>query len=511
MVSIYIYDIGFLVLFSLFVTLFLYKRRKNLKREGIMYLYRTRVGIKFIDYVGTKYKKFLTVYAFLGVVFGYLLMASMIWFLWKLLSIYLFNPEIVRMIKIPPLMPLIPYLPEAFSVSFLPPFYFTYWIISIAVIALFHEFAHGIIARRYNIRILTTGFGFLGPFLAAFVEPDEKEMEDKPKYHQLAVLSAGVFTNLILAVLFFLLLSFFFLWAYAPAGAVFNTYTPGAVEIAGIGMIGGQVVAESSSQGILKLIEDNGLEDSLVLGSNGNELKLTEVIVNGGKYYTNIENLEYQLENPVVEGKVALFEDLPAINAGLRGAITGVDDVEIKDIDGLGSALENYSPGDSVKITTKDKKEILEYNLVLGSDTRHKEGIKGEFYNLKGDVEVDNSERAVIGISSSKGGGSERILGQITEFFNFFKKDGTHYEARFNPELVLFIYNLIWWLALINLSVALINMWPVAIFDGGRFFMLTVWAITGSEKFAMKAFKFVTYLILASLALLMVGWFWAIF
>lgn len=490
MVSIYVYDIGFLVLFSLFVFLFLYKNRKGLKKEGIMYLYRTRVGIKFIDYVGTKYKKFLTVYAFLGVVFGYLLMATMIWFLYKLLQVYLFNPEIVRAIKIPPLMPLIPYLPEAFSVSFLPPFYFTYWIISIAVIALFHEFAHGIIARRYNIRILTTGFGFLGPFLAAFVEPDEKEMEDKPKYQQLAVLSAGVFTNLILAVLFFLLLSFFFLWAYAPAGAIFNTYTPGVVEIAGISMIGGQVVGDSSAEGVLKVIEDNGLEDSLVLGDG--DLKLTEVTVNGERYYTNIENLEFQLENPVLDGQVALFEDLPAINAGLRGAIVGVNDKVVEDSEGLSLALSEYSVGDEVTITTKDGEETLEFEMALGEDP-------------------NEPGRGIIGVGMIGRGSNERVLGQITEFFNFFKKDGTSYEPRFNPELVIFIYNLIWWLALINLSVALINMWPVAIFDGGRFFMLTVWAITGSEKFGMKAFKFVTYLILASLALLMLGWFWAIF
>ncbi len=491
MVSIYIYDIGFLILFSLFVFLFLHKRRKNLKKEGIMYLYRTRVGIKFIDYIGTKYKKFLTVYAFLGVVFGYLLMASMIWFLYKLLEVYLFNPEIVRAIKIPPLMPLIPYLPEAFSVSFLPPFYFTYWIISIAVIALFHEFAHGIIARRYNIRILTTGFGFLGPFLAAFVEPDEKEMEDKPKYQQLAVLSAGVFTNLILAVLFFLLLSVFFLYAYVPAGAIFNTYTPGVVEMAGIGMIGGKMVNDNSVEGILKLIEDNNLEDSLILGDSGNDLKLTEVIVDGDKYYTNINNLEFQLENPVVEGKIALFGDFPAINAGLRGAIIGIDDKKVSDMKDLGNILGDYNVGDEVTITTKEGNEILEFDLVLG-----------EYPNDLG--------RAIIGINLATQS-NERILGKITEFFNFFKEEGTKYEARFNPELVLFIYNLIWWLALINLSVALVNMWPVAIFDGGRFFMLTVWAITGSEKFAMRAFKFVTYLILASLALLMVGWFLAIF
>ena len=108
-------------------------------------------------------------------------------------------------------MPLIPYLPSIFKISFLPPFYFTYWILAIAIIAIFHEFAHGIVAKRYGIRIKTTGFGFLGPFLAAFVEPDEKQMQKKSKFQQITVLSAGTFTNLILSLLFFLLLSGFFI------------------------------------------------------------------------------------------------------------------------------------------------------------------------------------------------------------------------------------------------------------------------------------------------------------
>ena len=160
--SFYLYDITFLVIFTLFVVLFLYKRRANLKKEGIMFLYRTQVGVKFINHVGTKYKKSLKVFSFLAIISGYILMAVMMYLLGRLIYIYLFVPEVVRAIKIPPLMPLIPYLPEVFKIDFLPSFYFTYWIIAIAVIAFFHEFAHGIVARRYGIKIHTTGFGFLG-------------------------------------------------------------------------------------------------------------------------------------------------------------------------------------------------------------------------------------------------------------------------------------------------------------------------------------------------------------
>jgi len=489
MASFYIYDIGFLIIFSLFVGIFLYKRRHNLKREGIMYLYRTRVGIKFINYVGTKYKRTLTVFGFIGVITGYFLMVVMLYFLYKLVYIYLFAPDIVRAIKIPPLMPLIPYLPAAFKISFLPPFYFTYWIISIAVIAIFHEFAHGIIARRYNVRIHTTGFGFLGPFLAAFVEPDEKEMQEKSKYQQLAILSAGVFTNLILAVIFFLLLSVFFVAAYAPAGYIFNDYAVQIVEVSMITMIGGKFVDDASNQGILRLIKENNLTDDFVLGSNGNNLNLIKITANGNTYYMTVDNLKIQLEQDFPH--VILYGDFPAINAGLKGAIIKINDNDIKGINDLTKIMEGYNPGDEIKIVTKTTdNKILEYDIVLGEDP-----------NQEG--------RAIIGTRTREISG--RLLGKIFNFFNFFKEPGTNYEPRFNADFVVFIYNLIWWLALINLSVAMVNMWPVAIFDGGRFFMLSVWAITGSEKFAMASFKFMTYLILGSLLLLMFGWFVAVF
>jgi membrane-associated protease RseP (regulator of RpoE activity) len=487
--SFFIYDIGFLVLFSLFVGIFLWKRKKNLQREGIMYLYRTKVGVKFINYVGTKYKRTLRAMSFLAVISGYVLMLSMVYFLGKLIYIYFFVPEIVRAIKIPPLMPLIPYLPSLFKIDFLPPFYFTYWIIAIACIAIFHEFAHGIIAKRYGVNIKTTGFGFLGPFLAAFVEPDEKQMEKKTKFQQIAVLSAGTFVNLILALIFFLILAGFFVLAYQPAGAMFNSYATGIVTISGISMIDGIDIDNPTKESLLEIIEENNFTDDLVLGTNGNQMNLTKVVANGDKYYITIDNLKQQLE--VQEEFVALFVDMPAINVGLRGVIIQIEDEEIKTTEDVSLVLGNLNPRDEITVTTRDSEEILTYTFELGEHPQ-------------------DPSRAMLGIGY-QGAQSGGIAGTVSDVFNFFKKPATAYTPRFNADIILFIYNLIWWLALINLSVALINMWPVAIFDGGRMFMLTVWAITGSEKVGKIAFKIMTYLILAALVGLMFGWFAAIF
>jgi len=456
-----------------------------------MYLYRTKVGIKFIDYVGTNYPRALSVFGFLGVVSGYCLMVVMVFMLGLLVKTYLFNPNLVRTIKIAPLMPLIPYVDTLFQVSFLPPFYFTYWIIAIAVIAIFHEFAHGIIARRYGVKIKTTGFGFLGPFLAAFVEPDEKQMQKKSKYQQISILSAGTFTNLILAILFFMILSVFFLISYAPSGVIIGGYIAEPVKISAISSLGGIAFNNVSKANLSYAINNGNLSNDLMINILGKDEYATKIIADNRTYYMTKKLLQEQLN--ITNEQLILFPNLAAIQSGMRVGeiITKIDNQKIGDLDDLSDVLNKSKIGQSMKVTTTYNKTVKEYNIVLGE------------YPAK-------NGKAVIGIAFAQID-DKRLIAKISNFFNFFKKSSTDYAPRFNNSLVIFIYNLIWWLALINLSVALMNMLPVGIFDGGRFFMLSVWAITKNQKVAEIAFKITTYIILFAFLSLMVGWAFAMY
>ena len=176
-------------------------------------MYRTQFGIKAIDYVAKKYKKSLNVLQYISIICGFMLMILILVLFFQITYIYVSSPEIVKSVKVPPVIPLIPYLPEIFNIDFLPPFYFTYWILILAIIAISHEFAHGIFAKFHNIKIKSTGFGFLGPFLAAFVEPDEKQMNKKSIKAQLSVLCAGTFANIIMSIIFTIVLVLFFLFS----------------------------------------------------------------------------------------------------------------------------------------------------------------------------------------------------------------------------------------------------------------------------------------------------------
>jgi len=463
-------DIILLVIFVIFISSFLYMKRKNLKKEGLLFLYKTTWGIKLINRIGKKYKKTLKFLSYVSIGIGYILMASMLYLFGKIIYIYIAYPSIVRAIKIPPITPLLPYLPQAFKLDFLPPFYFTYWIIILALIAITHEFMHGIFMRRYNIKIKSTGFGFFPfffpIFLAAFVEQDENSMKKSSPFKQMAVLAGGTFANVLTAILFFGIMCIFFITAFAPAGVVFNTYSYSIVGIAGITSMNNISLENATYENILNLSKEEGLN---------------EIEYKNKTYLINKIGLEEQKGATVY---IALYDNLPAIRAEIDGAIIKINDTKIKDWNSFDEEILKYSPNDNITITTKEDDLIKDYEIMLGEDS-------------------DNSEKAVIGIAyveqKSKG-----FIRQIVDKLSSFKKKYIHYEPKF--EAVIFIYDLLWWIVLISISIALMNMLPMGLFDGGRFFYLTILSLTKSKKKAELWFKISTNFLLFLFLLLMVLW-----
>jgi membrane-associated protease RseP (regulator of RpoE activity) len=464
------YDIGLLIIFVIFVAIFLYRKKKNLKKEGLLFLYRTSWGIRLINKVGNKFKRTLNFLSYVVIGLGYLLMGTMLYLFGKIVWLYVIHPEVVRAIKIPPIMPLVPYLPQIFKLDFLPPFYFIYWIIIIAVIAIVHEFAHGIFAAHKKVRIKNTGFGFfpffLPIFLAAFVELDEKRMKRKSIFSQMSVLAAGTFANIITGILFFIVIVIFFSLVFVPSGVTFDSYTYSVVVISNITLINGIALENATYEGIFNSI---------------NEEEFNEVMVGDERFLITKDFLELQQNH---QEYVLLYDDAPAVNAGLGGVITKINGVQVDSKEKLGEELLKYSPGDEITVTGISDEETKVYEIVL-EEHPNKENV------------------AFLGIGFSTQG-SSGLLGKIVTTLSSFRKPHTYYEPKF--EAGIFIYNLLWWLVLVNISIALINMLPVGIFDGGRFFYLTVLAITKSEKKAKKAFSFITYLFLLLLFVVMAFW-----
>ena len=87
---------------------------------------------------------------------------------------------------------------------------------------------------------------------------------------------------------------------------------------------------------------------------------------------------------------------------------------------------------------------------------------------------------------------------------------GIHFESKLG-DFGIFFFHMLWWVMTINFFVALFNMLPLGILDGGRFFYLTVLGLTKSEKVGKRAFAVVTWIIIALLVIMMLRWAFSVF
>lgn len=432
-----------------------------------MFLYHTQWGVKIMDQWAQKYKRLLRPLQYVIVVVGFILLIAMSWLLVTTVYDYVTSPFLAKALKIPPLLPLFPYFPQLFKIeSIFPPFYFTYFLVAIAIVAIVHEFSHGLFARLHKVRIKSTGIAFFGPFFGAFVEQDDRDMKKIKKFPQMAILAAGVFANVLMTILFGFILWGFFALSFAPAGVNFNTYTTAIVNVSAITAIGGIPLAN---------FELANLNESLIAISTPE-----------GRYFVPGTPLKTAIENNVPA--ITTYDDAPAINARLKGTILSIDGMPTRSIEELRAAIASRRPGDRVTLATLQDDATVEYTLALGE----REG------------------RAYLGIGVSKPSQSG-FKGFVSKVIYSIKDPFTYYAPTWGGDFAWFLYYLLWWVFMINLLVALFNMLPLGMLDGGRFFYLAIWSLTGKEQWGKNAYKIASWFFVALLALMMVRWVFVFF
>ena len=149
---------------------------KNQQIQSVLtkILGRTRRGIR--------------VFADVSVVAGFLMMGFAFWFLISNISKYFVAPSDFAQLTV-----LIPGITLTSSASI------AYFLLSIPIVLVIHEGAHGIVATLEKIRIKTGGFAIFIAMFAGFVEPDEDEFKSAKKISKLRVIGAGATSNVIFA------------------------------------------------------------------------------------------------------------------------------------------------------------------------------------------------------------------------------------------------------------------------------------------------------------------------
>ncbi|HLC55172.1 MAG TPA: site-2 protease family protein [Candidatus Nanoarchaeia archaeon] len=225
------FDLLFAVLFYGLLIWFFFKKREKWEVHGkIIALYKTQLGVKAMEKLASKFPTLLKFLSGISLTVGFIGMGLIFYYL--IIGTY-------TLITIPKAIPAVaPVLPGV-KIPGLPVLSFWHWIIAIFIVAVVHEFSHGIYSRLYKIPLKSSGLALFGPILGAFVEPDEKLLKKQSRFRQITIFSAGSFSNIILAIIAILLLQ----WGAAPlysnfyetTGIQVNSLLPGhAAEAAGI-------------------------------------------------------------------------------------------------------------------------------------------------------------------------------------------------------------------------------------------------------------------------------------
>ncbi|MDP2750001.1 MAG: site-2 protease family protein [Nanoarchaeota archaeon] len=279
------------IIFILIMSLFLFLKRKELALEKIIFpifyiiMYRTKIGIAFMDRMAKKYKNVIQIIAYIGIIVGFIGMGVIVFFLVK---------NLIQLFLIPTAKPAIGLvLPFKVKGTFFVPFF--YWLICIFIIALVHEFSHGVVARTYGIKVKSSGLAFMAILLpiipAAFVEPDEKKLAKRPKKEQLAVFAAGPFSNILLAGLVVLI-----------SWAVFTPVMNNMIENNGI-IVAGLITGETKYPAELAGIKPG----EAIISVDGQEIKT-------GENFIKILNNKKPGENIIIITNVTTYNLVLASN-----------------------------------------------------------------------------------------------------------------------------------------------------------------------------------------------------
>ena len=263
------FDLIFAVIFYSLIFLFYLKHKDKFEIQNkIFALYKTQLGIKLMDKYSKIFPRFLNFLGYISIITGFI---GMIFIFYTIIkgTYKLIYDSFLGVQTQPVLAPVLP----GVSIPGLPTLSFWHWVIAIFVVAVIHEFSHGVFARLYNLKIKSSGFAFLGPILAAFVEPDEKAMNKKNKMQQLSIISAGPFSNILLALLVLLIFNFIFL----PLQT--NLFMSDGLALVNVEKNSPADLAQLSQGMIIKQINGEIIQDqkqlvSLIRQSEGKSIKI---------------------------------------------------------------------------------------------------------------------------------------------------------------------------------------------------------------------------------------------
>ncbi len=177
------------------------KRKENITLFfPFLVLFKSKIFNRFFQKISRKGKRLWKIWWNIGIIVSFLLMIYAIYFFISNFFALIFNPQPENAI-----IPLIPGVTIGLPI-------FSYFILPILFTISIHEFSHAIAAEVDGVNVKSSGIFGAGIFFivgfGAFVEVDEFQLNSKnfSSKTRLRVASAGIWSNIILTAIFFLLI-----------------------------------------------------------------------------------------------------------------------------------------------------------------------------------------------------------------------------------------------------------------------------------------------------------------
>jgi len=331
-----------------------------------------------------------------------------------------------------------------------------YGVTALAIAIIIHEFSHGILARYGGLKIKSLGLIFLIFPIGAFVEPDEERLKRVKKIKRSRVFASGPASNIIVAIICILLLSFLSMNITAKeSGLILNS--------SAFGMERGSIISEIEGNKISSLKELKEL--SLEAGNKYNitvDSSSCEIVF--GVYVTNVEK-NYPAERyGIAEGSI-LYE---------------INGIKIRNWSDFQIVMNNTTAYQQIEI-----KYFLNgfINVTLPLENKYNYTRKNED-NGKGflGISVAGLDDIVIEPEYYKSllnplskNNFNSYMDKFLAFLTFpfaglspFPKDFAN--AFSCPSIFWISYNLIYWVFWLNFALGTFNSLPLLPLDGGYIF-----------------------------------------
>ena len=173
-----------------------------------------------------------------------------------------------------------------------------YFLLSIPIVLVMHEGAHGIVAALEKIKIKTGGFAIFIAMFAGFVEPDEEEFEKAKKISKLRVIGAGATSNVLFAIVL---------------GAIMLTNPVFGMVMESIPLFGEPILdtfyVTSSGVLILSIMENSGAEQAGLL-TNDIITSINDIPIHGPSDFPSL--------NPGEMASVSVIRDGMSLDFGVE-------------------------------------------------------------------------------------------------------------------------------------------------------------------------------------------------